>query len=167
MTNLPNRKYLRLPNYDYSSPGAYFITVCTKNKRKILGHLVGCGACDTPRVECSKYGQILEKHITDMGSKYTHIKVDKYIIMPDHFHMLLRITDYTDKGMSQAPYPTNNEVSKFVSLLKRYCNREYGENIWQISYYDHIIRNEKDYLEAIQYIETNPLRLSLGYSRKQ
>ena len=69
-------------------------------------------------------------------------------------------------GVSQASRPTKSEVAKFVSLLKRYCNKEYGENIWQTSYNDHIIRNEKDYIEAIQYIENNPLRLKLGYSRK-
>lgn len=167
MNKLPNRKSLRLLNYDYSSPGAYLITVCTKNRRKILGHLVGCGACDTPEVECSKYGKILKKYITYMGDKYSHIKLDGFVIMPDHFHILLRITEKTKNGVSQASRPTDNEVSKFVSLLKRYCNREYGENIWQTSYYDHIIRNEKDYFEALQYIETNPLRLSLGYSRKE
>ena len=169
MNNLPSRKSLRLKDYDYSTPGAYLITVCTKNRCKILGHLVGCDACDTPMVECSKYGKILEKHIVDMGEKYSHIRIEKYVIMPDHFHILLRIIKRVEKadGVSQASRPTKSEVAKFVSLLKRYCNYEYGENIWQTSYYDHIIRNERDYLEAMQYIETNPLRLKLGYSRKE
>lgn len=169
MKELQKRKSLRLEGYDYSTPGAYLITVCVKNRCRILGNLVGCGACDTPHVNLSEYGQILEKYINLMSRKYEHISVDKYVIMPEHFHILLRITEQTASvnGTSQALCPTNSEVAKFVSLLKRYCNKAYGENIWQTSYNDHIIRNEKDYLEAIQYIENNPLRLNLSYSRKE
>ncbi len=168
MNNKPKRKTLRLDGYDYSTPGVYFITVYTENRRKILGNLVGHDACDVPYIELSSYGKVLGKYIDFMSEKYSHIKVERYIIMPDHFHLLLRITDRDGReiGVSQASRPTKSEIAKFVSLLKRYCNKEYGKNIWQTSYNDHIIRNEKDYLEMIQYIENNPMRLKLGYSRK-
>lgn len=168
MDSRQKRKSLRLKGYDYSAPGVYFITVCTENRRKILGNLVGHDACDVPQIELSSYGKVLGKYIDFMSDKYSHIKVDRYIIMPDHFHLLLRITDinYQKNGVSQASRPTNSEVAKFVSLLKRYCNKEYDKNIWQTSYNDHIIRNEKDYLEVIEYIDNNPLRLKLGFSRK-
>ena len=168
MNSKPKRKSLRLESYDYSTPGAYFITVCTENKRKILGNLVGHDACDVPHIELSAYGEALEKHIGFMSKKYEHITIEKYVIMPDHFHLLLRITDRNCQkhGVSQASRPTKSEVAKFISLLKRYCNKDYGKNIWQTSYYDHIVRNEKDYLDIIQYIENNPIRLKLGYSRK-
>ncbi len=168
MNSKPKRKSLRLEGYDYSTPGAYFITVCTENRRKILGNLVGHDACDVPHIELSAYGEIVEKYIVLMSGKYEHIRIEKYVIMPDHFHLLMRIIqrNYQENGVSQASRPTKSEVAKFVSLLKRYCNKEYGKNIWQTSYNDHIIRNEKDYLESIQYIENNPLRLKLGYSRK-
>lgn len=168
MNDKPKRKSLRLESYDYSTPGAYFITVCTENRRKFLGDFVGRDACDAPQIELSTYGKTLDKYIGLMSEKYEHIRIDKYVIMPDHFHLLLRITDRNCQkhGVSQASRPTKSEVAKFVSLLKRYCNKEYGKNIWQISYNDHIIRNEKDYLEVIQYIENNPIRLKLGYSRK-
>jgi hypothetical protein len=62
-------------------------------------------------------------------------------------------------AVSDAPY--NNETSKFISLLKRYCNREYGGNIWQSSYNDHIIRGEKDYQKKWEYIDENPLKWEL------
>lgn len=168
MENKTKRKSLRLDGYDYSTPGAYFITVCTENRKRVLGNLVGRDACDAPQIELSVYGEVLEKYIILMSGKYEHIRIDKYVVMPDHFHLLLRITNRNLQkcGVSQASRPTKSEVAKFVSLLKRYCNKEYGKNIWQTSYYDHIIRNEEDYLDAIQYIENNPIRLKLGYSRK-
>lgn len=169
MESKPKRKSLRLKGYDYSTPGVYFITVCTENRRRVLGNLVGRDACDAPKIKLSVYGEILEKYIILMSKKYEHIRIDKYVVMPDHFHLLLRITNRNlrECGVSQASRPTKSEVAKFVSLLKRYFNKEYGKNIWQASYNDHIIRNEKDYLEVIEYIDNNPLRLKLGYSRKE
>ena len=169
MENKPKRKSLRLKGYDYSTPGVYFITVCTENRRRVLGNLVERDACDAPKIKMSVYGEILEKYIILLSKKYEHIRIDKYVVMPDHFHLLLRITNRNlrECGVSQASRPTKSEVAKFVSLLKRYFNKEYGKNIWQASYNDHIIRNEKDYLEVIEYIDNNPLRLKLGYSRKE
>ena len=157
---LPKRRLTRLRGYDYSAPGAYFITVCVKNRKEVLGHIVGCGACDAPQMTLSNCGKILNARIQFMSNKYPHICIDKYVIMPNHFHLLLSITDYaaSTSGSSQAPNPTNSEISKFVSLLKRYCNQAYRENIWQTSYHDHIIRNEQDYRRIWRYIDTNVIR---------
>lgn len=152
--HLPQRKNPRLKGYDYSTEGAYFVTVCVKDRKNLLGEVVGCGDFDTPQVKLSEYGQILEKYVEIMTKKYTHIKVDKYVIMPDHFHMIISIASKKD-GASETAAPYNNELSKFVSLLKRYCNREYGQNIWQASFNDRIIRNEKEYLKILNYVDTN------------
>lgn len=154
--DLPERKSARLKDYDYSSPGAYFVTVCVKNKEHLLGHIVGCGDFDTPQMILSEYGQILDRYISLMNKNYPHIKVDKYIIMPNHFHMILNISARIGASETAAPY--NNETSKFVSLLKRYCNRECGVNIWQRSFHGHIIRGDKDYEKIWEYIDTNVLR---------
>ena len=147
MMELPRRKPTRLKGYDYSAPGMYFLTICVKDRKQLLGKIVGCGNFDAPQMILSKYGQILNKYINMMNEKYSHIKIDKYVIMPNHFHLILNITGYKNKqtGASETAAPYNNETSKFVSLLKRYCNREYGKNLWQTSYNDHIIRGEKDY----------------------
>ncbi len=154
---LLKRKSARLKGYNYSTPGAYFVTVCVKNKKTLLGRIVGGGGSDTPQMVLSVHGQILDKYINLMDKKYSHIKIDKYVIMPNHFHFILNITDYKN-GASETAAPYNNEISKFVSLLKRYCNREYNENIWQRSYHDHIIRGEKDYQKIWEYIDTNPFK---------
>lgn len=155
--NLPKRKSTRLKGYDYSTPRMYFLTVCTKDKEQLLGKIVGCGDFDTPQMLLSEYGKILDKYINIMNEKYQYIRLDKYVIMPNHFHLILNITDYKS-GSSRTAEPYNNNISKFVSLLKRYCNREYGINIWQRSFHDHIIRGEKDYNEIWEYIDSNVIK---------
>ena len=166
MMDLPKRKRTRLKEYDYSATGMYFITVCVKNKNHLLGKIVGCGDFDAPQMILSEYGSILDKYVKLMNEKYSHIKIDKYVIMPNHFHLILNITEYkkAKNGASKIAAPYNSEISKFVSLLKRYCNREYGENIWQSRYYDHVVRNQQDYDEIWEYIENNPAKYALNPS---
>ena len=157
---LPKRKRTRLKGYNYSEPGMYFITVCVKNKSQLLGKIVGCGDFDAPKMMLSDYGVVLDKYMKLMNEKYSHIKIGKYVIMPNHFHFILEIKNKNtyQNGLSQSAKPYNYETSKFVSLLKRYCNRVYGKNIWQTSFNDHIIRGEKDYLKIWNYIDTNPMK---------
>jgi putative transposase len=86
--------------------------------------------------------------------------------MPNHIHILLWVRenkDMTDNGQSRTPVPTNVEranstCSQFVSTFKRFCNKEYGENIWQARFYDHIIRNHKDFENHLKYIYENPIQ---------
>ena len=153
--DLIKRAPARLKGYDYSALGAYFITVCTKSKECLLGNIVGCGDFDAPQMILSEYGKILDKYINVMTCKYSHITVDKYVVMPNHFHMILHISD---NGASETAAPYNSQIPKLVSLLKRYCNRKYGKNIWQRSYNDHIIRGEADYFKIWEYIDTNTAR---------
>ena len=104
-------------------------------------------------------GIIAEKHICEMSAFYSDISVAKYVIMPNHIHFLLVV----DNGTSRTPSPTkqNATVSRFVSTFKRFCNKEIGENIWQRSFYDHIIRNQEDFDKHWQYIDENPLKWRL------
>ncbi len=157
MEALANRKPTRLKGYDYSTPGAYFVTVCTKDKRCVLGKIVGDGDFDVPKMNLSKYGIIIEKYLNFMNEKYNHMKIDSYVIMPNHIHLILNISDFAG-GASETAAPYNNEISKFISLFKRYCNIECGENLFQRSFHDHIIRGEKDYLKIREYIDTNVLK---------
>ena len=156
--SLPNRKSLRLKEYDYNTPGAYFITICTVKRRELLSKIsVGTGVLDCPQNTLTTYGEVAEKHILEMDTFYNNITVDKYVIMPNHIHLLLRVEE---SGRSGTPVPTNANsiIARFVSTLKRFCNKACGENIWQSRYYDHIIRNEQDYDEIWQYIENNPAK---------
>ncbi len=149
--DLPKRKANRLPAYDYSSPGAYFLTVCTKDKRCILGSIVGGGVPDAPKTCLSSAGRIVEQQIL-AAKQVPGIRVDKYVIMPNHIHLLLFVDGQEEKTVS----PANEKIPRFVAGLKRLCNQAAGIQIFQRSYHDHVIRGEKDYRMIWQYIDTNP-----------
>ena len=166
-----NRKNTRLKGADYNSPGAYFITVCTQDRRCILSRIVGTGVLDgpvrgvveDPVVELLPYGRIVERYICQLNDFYRDVlSVERYIIMPNHVHILLFVKpnnmDDVEDGPSGTPVPTiqNSIVSRFISTFKRFCNKECGGNIWQYRSYDHVIRNQQDYDETWQYIENNP-----------
>ena len=154
--NFPKRKPNRLNGFDYSSNGAYFVTVCTQNKQCILGKIVGGGVLDAPLVELSNYGKIIDKQINIMNSVYSNITVEKYVIMPNHIHMLIFVDN--QNGTSGTPSPTNAVIPAFVSAFKRFCNKQAGKKLFQRSFHDHIIRDDTDYLKIYNYIETNPAK---------
>ena len=160
---LPNREPNRLPDYDYSQDGAYFVTVCTQVRKQILSKIsVGTplpGCPQMPRLELLHHGKIAEKVIHQLNDFYDYLSVDKYVIMPDHIHFL--ITLHNENGHPGRGVPTrinerSSEIARFVGTFKRFCNKQYGSNIWQSRYYDHVIRNQQDYNEIWEYIENNP-----------
>ena len=149
----PNRKPIRLPEFDYHA-GAYFVTICTQDRRCILSDiLVGDGVLDVPRVQLSKYGEIVEQTLEEINDTYQHISIQKYVLMPNHIHLLVQIED---NGTSRTPSPTNKTLPMLVSTFKRFTNKKCGVKLWQRSYHEHVIRNEQDYLEIWNYIDTNP-----------
>ncbi len=163
---LPKRKDTRLKGFDYSKTGSYFITICTQNRRCILSRIVGTGVLGWPQIELTSYGEIADKYIKQLNDFYDYISVESYVIMPNHIHLLLFVKENSktsENGQSRTPVPTNIEransvFSQFISTFKRFCNKEYGENIWQPRSNDHIIRNREDYEEHLRYIYENPMR---------
>ena len=153
--DLPQRKPNRIPDYDYNQSGAYFVTICTQDRKQILSHIVGGGARDAPVITLTKIGQIVQNYIIS-SNRIPGITIDKFMIMPDHIHLLVQVDESASIGTSRAPSPTNMAIPHFVSTLKRLCHREIGSVIFQRSYYDHVIRNQRDYDEIWEYIENNP-----------
>lgn len=153
---LKNRKPTRLKGFDYKKIGAYFITICTENRRQILSRIVvGEGS---PLPQLSQCGKIVDFWIRELSSKYGDMTVDCYVIMPNHIHLMLFI--YND-GRGD-PSPT---VDRAIGWFKYQITKEIhkvrgsvGEKIFQRSFYDHIIRNREDYEEHIKYIHENPMR---------
>jgi REP element-mobilizing transposase RayT len=159
--DLPERKALRLPEYDYSAPGAYFVTVCTQNRRCILSHItVGADALGGPNLTLTETGKVVEKYILST-SRIDGLHVDKYVIMPNHIHMILRIDGVfaeENGGPPRASAPTAATIPSAIGALKRLVHREAGRVVFQRSYHEHVIRNERDYLEIWNYIDTNPAK---------
>lgn len=162
MNELPKRKHPRLKQYDYSSEGAYFITVCVNDRREMLGKItVGRDDPGTPYLELSEYGVIAQKYIDSIQSHYKEVSVDKYVIMPNHMHLIIIINKgglfSTADGAPGSSRPTAL-IPKIIASLKKLTNTEFGFDMWQTSYYDRIIRKEEEYLKIWQYIDDNPAR---------
>ena len=145
----PRRKQIRLPNYDYSTPGACFVTICTQVRRCIV-----------------------EEQIQAIPARYPAIGIEKYVIMPNHVHLLVSIRDHSG-GASPSPtvgpeasssggdvLPSLFDVVRVLkSLTTRMARPFLGENpLWQRSYHEHVIRNEDDYRQIWEYIDTNPAK---------
>ncbi|MBQ3432116.1 MAG: transposase [Clostridia bacterium] len=137
------------------------MTICTKDRQCILSRVVenlpdksvGADIIRPPKIELSKYGDIIYKAIQNIPSIYTGVLVDRFVIMPNHVHILLRIENNSGRMISA---PT------VIGSMKRYASKEIGYSIWQKGFYDHIIRNEHDYTEHLQYIDQNPTKWLLG-----
>ena len=156
---LPKRNPNRIRGVDYSQNGAYFITICTQNRQRILSKIVGIPVPGCPKAPCPEllsYGKTADKYIRQMDTFYDHLSVDKYVIMPDHIHFLISIHEQVGHPGRGVPTPRTSVVARFVGTFKRFCNKEYGQNIWQTRYYDHVIRSQQDYNEIWEYIDNNP-----------
>ena len=138
MRDYPKRKWTRLREYDYSSEGYYYLTLCTKNRRCLLSE-IRLNEYDEARVALTQIGSVVESYIRSIPG------IDKYVIMPNHIHMIV----YKTNGK-----PIATEIRSFKGLV----TKKIGESIWQDYYYDHVIRNEADYLEKWRYIDENPAK---------
>ena len=148
------RKKLRLQNFDYSTTGAYFITICTNGRIPIFG-AVGADSISA---------QMIERTFLETIARYSCVESPIYVVMPNHFHAIITISR---ADMESAP-----TISEIVQAFKRYSTIEYirmvkegmlppfKKAIWQRSFYDHIIRNHNDYNEVFKYIYENPIKWS-------
>ncbi|MBE6654995.1 MAG: hypothetical protein E7608_06005 [Ruminococcaceae bacterium] len=114
-----NRKTTRLSGADYNGTGAFFLTICTQNRRCLLSRIVGTGVLDGPKVELTKYGQIADKYIKQLDGFYDNLSVKSYVIMPNHIHIMLFIKADRN-GPSGTPVPTtvqNTLTARFLSTI--------------------------------------------------
>ena len=119
---VPERNANRLATYNYSQSGVYFITICSKNKRCTFGTIVGGGVPDAPRTRLSPTGKIVARQFGNMIAFYPHVRIEKYVVMPNHIHLLIAIQQ-GPSGASRTPPPTSARASQvipmFISTLKQ------------------------------------------------
>lgn len=162
---LPKRRRTRLSCFDYASPGTYFVTICTQDRQCALGWIddeldglasepddrVGQGLCPC---RLSSVGLVVEDEIRSLQGRYSGIDVEKYVVMPNHVHMLVSMRQ------GQSPCPTlSSVVGAFKSLSTKRANRLVqtpGSKLWQTSFHDHVVRDQSDYDRLWRYIDDNP-----------
>ena len=156
---LSKRKPTRLSEYDYSQNGYYFVTICTKDKQKLFGEIVGGGVYDIPQIKLSVIGETAKYELLNVEKHYDNVKIDKFVVMPNHRHVIVQITERIN------PFPTKKyDLSNVIGKYKAAVTRSVGNafmhsaKIWQASFHDHIIRNEADYRRIWNYIDTNPAK---------
>ena len=182
--HLPKRKPLRLPHYDYSSRGAYFVTICTQDKRPLLSTIVpdtgisadessvGVGASTTRekgalgasfdgnvKIHLTAIGEIVERHLLS-SEKIPGVRIDKYVIMPDHVHVIVFLDpdQYKRGSLGEEASPANRMLPHVISSFKRFCGKEIGEPLFQRGYMERVIRDREDYEAHANYIQKNPAR---------
>ncbi len=148
--SVPRRKAIRLEDYDYSTCGAYFVTCCVANQKNLLRNTADCDAKSMPAL--TKIGEAVEHAINNIGSVYSGAEVTKYSIMPDHLHMIV----FLDGSGEKSP-----NLSEIIRQFKSNVTKRIGQSIWQKSFYDRVIRNEREYQEVWRYIDENELKWKL------
>ncbi|MBQ4120420.1 MAG: transposase [Clostridia bacterium] len=159
---LPKRKRKRLEKYNYSSPGLYFVTICTKDRKNLFWEkkqpdFVGEDIILPPDyINLSPYGKIVKEAIQTIPNHYSNIELLQYVIMPNHVHLILHIP-YDDGRMISSPTSTVS-IIKAVGYMKQQVSKKIGMPIWQRSFHDHVIRDHRDYEEIAKYVLENPIR---------
>ena len=156
---LRQRKKNRLQGYDYSRAGCYFITICIEGHAEMLGEVVReCrGAhCAPAYVRLSDIGCVVKNAILQIPKHYQGVYVDKYVVMPNHIHMILVLEG--NGGRTMCAPTRRSSIPGILHGMKEAVTKSIGFPIWQKSYHDHIIRNVADYRRIWEYIDTNPAK---------
>lgn len=171
------RHSLRLKGYDYSQPGGYYITICTQGRRRLFGEVAG------QQMILGDAGRMIDRWWSQMPHKFPNITLDEYVTMPDHFHGIIIINNDVDDGgvplvgtlnadntSDRAGTRPAPEVGDIIGAFKSLTTNEYIHNVrengwvpldgklWQRSYWEHIIRDEREMDIKRQYIIDNPTR---------
>lgn len=137
-SNKDKRHSIRLKEYNYAKEGMYFITICTKNRKCILGEI------REDKMQLNDIGKVVEKELLSVKMKFPKFNINIYQIMPNHIHFILEITD-------------KNNIT-IGNIIRYFKGKVYTKSkiYWQRNYYEHIIRNEKEYYAICNYIINNP-----------
>ncbi|MFI3241031.1 MAG: transposase [Alphaproteobacteria bacterium] len=165
---LKSRKVIRLQHFDYSKDGAYFITICADKHKCIFGKFINVcrdAPCGCPQMKLSKLGTIAQQKINEIEDRYG-VKVTKYIIMPNHIHLIIKIDKFLENMDISLGHPQGASLQQIVGAYKslvsvewlKFCkaNDMHTNKIWQRSFYEYVIRDEKSYLQIYKYIDENP-----------
>ena len=173
-----NRQSVRLQQYDYSQPGEYFVTICTYQMRRLFGEI------KNGRIQLSCFGQIVEEEWLKTPCLRPDVKLDEFVLMPNHLHGILVVRDSQEKqtlARDQAvrahvcaplhcpPQSLGSIVKGFKSACKKRINllrQTPRKPVWQRNYHEHIIRDDEDLNDIREYILANPQRWKLEHPKR-
>jgi putative transposase len=161
-----HRRSIRLQGYDYAQEGAYYVTIVTWRRDFLFGEIVN------KEMMLSERGQIADACWREIPNHFPHVELGAYVVMPNHMHGIIIITNDRRGAIYRAPTDDANIerfgkpvkgslptiIRTYKAAVTRLIGRELNETgIWQRNYYEHIIRNEQDLQNKTDYIESNPL----------
>ena len=155
---LHHRRSIRLKEWDYSRPGGYFVTICTNRREAMFGEVRG------KKMRLNRYGRIVQQSWKDLPAHYHNTHLDEFIIMPNHVHGIIVVTENTAVGNAMNRRPLSEIIRALKSFSARRINALRGITgvpVWQRNYYEHIIRTEEELRRVREYIESNPLKWPL------
>ncbi len=157
------RHSIRLKDYDYSRPGAYFVTICTHNRECLFGEI------SKSHMVLNKNGEIVNEEWTKSPDIRTEIRLDSFVVMPNHFHGIVYIED--TRANSRSPLQQSRvgmgseTLSSMIAGFKSAVTKQIKQintnslsTVWQRNYYEHIIRDESELDQIREYIANNPLK---------
>ena len=140
------RKRNRLASYDYSADGVYFLTACSIDRLPLFGEIVRDERSDEVQVVLTDTGSLIDGSIRSLASVFSGVSVLKYVIMPNHVHLLVQL------------YKAQVSTSSLMNYFKGHVTRLAQKHIWQKSFFDHVVRNEADMQRIWKYIDSNPAK---------
>jgi REP element-mobilizing transposase RayT len=145
---------IRLPEYDYSQPGYYYITICTKNREYLFGNIID------DKMMLSAFGHLIKHHWRNIPNPHKNIRLDAFVVMPNHIHGIIVI----EKSISQRVKRRQMTLFKIIGKFKMNTAKKINQlrntpslSVWQRNYYEHIIRNKNELNRIRQYIKDNPI----------
>ncbi len=154
-----HRHSIRLPGFDYSQEGSYFVTIVTKDREPLFGEIID------DEMRLNEIGKIVEFTWNDLIHHNPDIGLDEFVIMPNHIHGIIHIFNPIGAGLEPAPKRT--PLSEIVRQFKTFSAKRINQNrgtpglpVWQRNYYEHIIGTDHEYQNNADYIENNPLNWS-------
>jgi REP-associated tyrosine transposase len=156
-SKLPNRQSIRLRGRDYSQGGIYFVTLCTHDRRHLFGQIVE----ETMRLNSP--GEIVRDSWEWLDRQYGHVDLGEFVVMPNHFHGILKIHPDIRRGSTASPArkPLGRLLAAFKTASTNRINKSVAvpfDSVWQRNYFEHIVRNEEEFVLIRKYIHDNPRR---------
>jgi len=168
-SSIHHRQSLRLRGYDYSQEGAYYVTICTRNRKRLFGNIIG------KEMQLNEAGKMIRSIWKELPLRFPNIDLDEFIIMPNHIHavlVIIRADIHTDESRILTEERPNGTLpgtvgrilqaykslttDKYIAGVKQWGWKPFSRKLWQRNYWEHIIRDEKDYNYICEYIYDNP-----------